>query len=341
MGGVDKGNLKTIIIHPITQKPCKMPQGGWRYKEIALNQLVHNDDIYFGSDENVIPRKKLYLHDYLFQIPKGINFFDTQSDIRFLKDNMLPFDFPKPKDYIKYFIEMINCNPDSLILDFFSGSATTAHAVMQLNAEDGGRRRFIMVQLPEACAEGSEAAKAGFKNICEIGKERIRRAGKKIAESLAPQQPDENRPPKTESRPDIGFRVLKLDSSNMKDVYFKPQDFTVEMLDGLVDNIKEGRTAEDLLFQTMLELGLPLSSRITRRDVGGAEVFCVSNLGNENCLMACFGCTTPETVTGIARSEPRPHYAVFRDSSFASDAELANFGQIFSAYSPKTIRRVI
>jgi len=214
---------------------------------------------------------------------------------------------------------------DSIILDFFSGSATTAHAVMQLNAEDGGKRKFIMVQIPEPCPENSEAAKAGYKNICEIGKERIRRAGKKIKE--------ENKDKPGIEKLDVGFRVLKLDSSNMKDVYYTPEEYAQIGFDleGFADNIKPDRSSEDLLFQVMLDLGIPLSAKI-RQD---GDVFYV----NDNYLIACFRKVDTALITEIAKK--KPYYAVFRDSSFTSDSAMVNFEQVFATYSPNTIRRVL
>jgi len=241
------------------------------------------------------------------------------------------FDYAKPVYLIRRCVEMLAFDFSDTILDFFSGSATTAHAVMQLNAEDGGKRKFIMVQIPEACDAKSEAAKAGYANICEIGKERIRRAGAKIkAES-----------PMTTQELDTGFRVLKLDSSNMKDVYYTSEQYA-EMqfnLEGLADNIKEGRTDEDLLFQVMLDLGIPLSAKISADTTSQAfqdgNVFSV----NDNYLIACFGRVDTALITEIAKR--KPHYAVFRDSSFASDSAMVNFEQVFSTYSPNTIRRVL
>lgn len=235
-------------------------------------------------------------------------------------------EFPNGKKPIKLLQRIIEltCDKDSIILDFFSGSASTAHAVMQLNAEDGGKRKFIMVQIPEETSEKSEAYKAGYKNICEIGKERIRRAAKKIAE--------EN--PKAKF--DGGFRVLKLDSSNMKDVYYNPEDFYSYFLDNLVDNIKEDRTPEDLLFQVMLDLGILLSSKIEESVIGGKKVFNVEN----NHLIACFDENVTENViTEIAKH--KPYYFVMRDSSMANDSVAANFEQIFASYSPDTIRKVL
>lgn len=237
------------------------------------------------------------------------------------------FSFPKSLWLVHDMIKVVSeYDKDAIILDFFSGSATTAHAVMQLNAEDGGNRKFIMVQLPEKCDEKSEAYKAGYKNICEIGKERIRRAGKKIKE--------EN--PLTTANLDTGFRVLKLDSSNMKPVYYKPEDYTQDLLSGLEDNIKEDRTPMDLLFQVMLELGKPLSAKIEEKVIVGKNVFIV----NDDDLIACFDSNiTEEVVKQIALMKPL--YAVFRDSSMANDSVNTNFEQIFATYSPNTTRKVL
>ncbi|MGN0524232.1 MAG: site-specific DNA-methyltransferase [Eubacterium sp.] len=345
MGGVDKGNTKTEIYHPVTGKPCTMPQGGWRYKEDVLLELVKKEQIYYGKDEKSVPRKKLYLKDYLTQIPKGVNFYDTQSDVRFLKENNLPFDFPKPKDYISYFANMIGVKDGEIVLDFFSGSATTAHAVMQLNAEDGGNRKFIMVQLPEETDEKSEAYKAGYKNICEIGKERIRRAGNKILEDAMDETTDiakygesfeVDRTINKYQNLDIGFRVLKCDSSNMKNVYYSPNDYDFNTIDDYVSNIKEDRTPEDLLFQVMLDLGVLLSSKIEESIIDGKKVFNVA----DNFLIACFdNDVTEATITEIAKK--KPYYFVMRDSSMANDSVATNFDQIFATYSPDTVRKVL
>ena len=251
------------------------------------------------------------------------------------------FDYPKPISLINYLINFyINKEEDSLILDFFSGSATTAHAVMQLNAEDGGRRKFIMVQLPELTDEKSEAYKAGYKNICEIGKERIRRAGKKIKEELAAKNPkdeglfagqQEDTPSQTL---DTGFRVLKLDSSNMQDVYYRPEDSSEATL--FEDNVKPDRSAEDLLFQVMLECNLPLSARIEKKTIAGKQVFNV----NDGYLIACFDTdVNEEVITEVARQ--KPYYFVMRDKSLSSDNVADNFEQIFAALSRDTIRKIL
>jgi len=239
------------------------------------------------------------------------------------------FDYPKPVSLVADFImgsTILSKRNNDIVLDFFSGSATTAHAVMQLNAEDGGNRKFIMVQLPEKTDEKSEAYKAGYKNICEIGKERIRRAGKKIKE--------ENADKESIDKLDIGFRVLKLDSSNMQDVYYTPKEFTEHDL--FADNVKPDRTAEDLLFQVMLDLGVELSATIEQRVIDGKQVFFV----NDNYLVACFDENIAEsTITEIAKM--KPYYFVMRDSSLASDNVADNFDQLFETYSKDTIRKII
>lgn len=235
------------------------------------------------------------------------------------------FSFPKPISLIYDFCK-VGLDEDDMVMDFFSGSATTAHAVMQLNAEDGGHRKFIMVQLPEETNEKSEAYKAGYKTICDIGEERIRRAGKKIKE--------EN--PLTTADLDIGFRVFKVDSTNMEDVYYRPADYNQGQMELFADNIKADRTPEDLLFQVMLDLGILLSSDIEETEIGGKKVFSVTG----DYLIACFDKdVTEETVKAIAQKQPV--YAVFRDSSMASDSVATNFEQIFETYSPRTQRKVL
>lgn len=233
------------------------------------------------------------------------------------------FDYSKPSTLLKLLCQL-NTNNIDIVLDFFSGSATTAHAVMKLNAEDGGNRKFIMVQLPEETDEKSEAYKVGYKNICEIGGERIRRAAKKIAE----ENPN--------ARFDGGFRVLKCDTSNMKDVFYSPADFDMNLLDMMADNIKEDRTPEDLLFQVMLDLGVTLSSKIEETTIAGKKVFDVA----DGFLIACFDKdVNDETIKAIAQKQP--YYFVMRDSSLANDSVATNFEQIFATYSPDTVRKVL
>lgn len=246
-------------------------------------------------------------------------------DVREIFDSNKIFDFPKPVGLLKKAIS-IGADNDSIIMDFFSGSATTAQAVIQLNAEDGGNRKFVMVQLPEIPDEKSEAYKAGYKNICEIGKERIRRAGAKIKEES----------PLTTQNLDTGFRVLKCDSTNMKDVYYNPDEYEADLFSILSDNIKEDRTPEDLLFQVMLDLGILLSSKIEETVMDGKKVFSVA----DGFLIACFDeNVTEETITTIAKQ--KPYYFVMRDSSMANDSVATNFEQIFATYSSETVRKVL
>ena len=247
---------------------------------------------------------------------------DGTKEVTSLFDGKV-FSFPKPSSLIQFFAKIINSN-DAIILDFFSGSATTAHAVMKLNAEDGGNRKFIMVQLPEKTDEKSEAYKAGYKNICEIGKERIRRAGKKVKEEAG----------SSAQNLDTGFRVLKLDSSNMEDVYYTPQEFELQSL--FNENVKADRTNEDLLFQVMLDLGIELSAKIESKQIAGKNVHFI----DDNYLVACFDRDVNEsTITEIAKLQPI--YFVMRDASAANDNVIDNFEQIFKHYSPDTNCRII
>lgn len=304
--------------------------GYWRYSKETMQKKY---------DEGLIVRTTNGLQQkyYLSQASKSRKTVTTWWDDDFLTSSATKmlinlmgdktFDNPKNINLIIRCLKMIvKFDKDSLILDFFSGSATTAHAVMQLNAEDGGKRKFIMVQLPEVCVENSEAYKAGYKNICEIGKERIRRAGKKIKE--------EN--PLTTQDLDIGFRVLKCDSSNMEDVYFTPKEYMDKQQSLFVDNIKKDRNDEDLLFDAMLKLDTPLSSKIEKITIAGKTVYNVA----QGHLMACFDKNvTDEVITAIAKE--MPSYFVMRDSSQADDSVAINFEQIFNTYSPQTVRRVL
>ena len=292
------------------------------FKRTKTSPLLNSN----GKKANWNIYTKSYLKDKLEKgnIPRDVlDSFLNRNGSEDVKKLNIPFQFPKPVTLIKYIMKICSTQK-GIILDFFSGSATTAHAVMQLNAEDGGNRRFIMVQLPEKTDEKSEAYKAGYKNICEIGKERIRRAGRKIKEEAGLQGQDL----------DIGFRVLKLDSSNMKDVYYMPKEFTEQDL--FADNVKPDRTSEDLLFQVMLDLGVKLSATIEQRTMDGKQVFFVDG----NYLVACFDTDiTEDTIKEIARLKPL--YFVMRDSSLASDSMADNFDQLFETYSKDTIRRII
>ena len=307
------------VFHPVTNKPCKTGTRGWAYSEVEMKKLIEDDYILFGEDETVMPQLKNYLFENERSLPKSVLFFDSQSSTKWMKAQRFGFDFPKAIDYIKYIVSMYPHN-NFTVLDFFSGSATTAHAVMQLNAEDGGHRKFIMVQLPEKCDESSEAYKAGYKNICEIGKERIRRAGDKI----------KSESPMTTQDLDVGFRVLKLDDTNMKDVYYAPDDYDQGMLAGLESNIKDDRTDLDLLFGCLIDWGLPLSLPYNSEQIDG----CTVHTYNDGDLIACFDANIPESVVKeIAKRKPLR--AVFRDSGFASSPEKINVFEIFKLYMPE------
>ena len=283
----------------------------------------------FESEDRKKALEKYGSSDFLKSVstalPNDIGMNETASkEIDNLLGNKI-FTFPKPISLVKFFAQTIH-SKDALLLDFFSGSATTAHAVMQLNAEDGGNRKFIMVQLPEVCDEKSEAFKAGYKNICEIGKERIRRAGKKIKEDS----------PLTTENLDIGFRVLKIDSTNMEDIYYTPDH--IDTNDLFKNNIKSDRNGEDLLFQTMLDLGIMLSSKIETKKINDKEVFYVEG----NYLMACFDDSVDEkTITEIAKE--KPYYFVMRDPANSKDGDslITNFEQIFKTFSPETNCKVL
>ena len=335
------------ITNPNTGVEYYPPKGScWRASQDTMKIWLAENRIFFGKDGKGAPQLKRYLNEvqqgrvpitwWTFE-EVGHN-DEANKEVSALFEQKTPFDTPKP---VRLLLQMlrIGSNKDSLILDFFSGSATTAHAVMQLNAEDGGNRKFIMVQLPETTDEKSEAYKAGYKNICEIGKERIRRAGKKIVEDQEKKRMEEGlfagSSTGSEARPlDIGFRVLKLDSSNMQDVYYSPEQFNENLL--FEDNIKHDRTDEDLLFQAMIELGIELSAKIEQREIAGKTVWSVA----DNYLMACFDKDVNETtITEIARQHP--YYFVLRDSSLATDNVADNFEQIWEEYSKETVRKIL
>lgn len=322
------GGPKWEIKNPETGNVVQTPSRGWSYGKIEdLMQDISNELVHFNGDG--VPCKKRYLKENETQVLETVFYKDRRGSskrLRALMEGDL-FPFPKDEDVIKHFIDSFT-DDKSMILDFFSGSATTAHAVMQLNAEDGGHRKFIMVQLPEETDEKSEARKAGYKNICEIGKERIRRAGKKIKEEH-PEAKDL----------DIGFRVLKLDSSNMKDVFYTPSKVTQTNLFDSAENIKPDRLendGEDLLFQVMIELGISLSAKIKKETIAGKAVWNVDN----GYLLACFAKDLDESViTDIAKR--KPYYFVMRDAGLANDNVADNFDQLFKYYSPETIRRIL
>lgn len=318
-------------VYSVTTPTGKVITEEWRFKKETYDKLFADDRIVFPRGGEGKPRYKLFLSE---KLEDGVlantwldNVASNQEATREIKElfEVLSFDTPKPVGLLIFLLQLA-ANTDSIILDFFSGSATTAHAVMKLNAEDGGHRKFIMVQLPEVTDEKSEARKAGYETICQIGEERIRRAGKKVKEEAGLQGQDL----------DIGFRVLKLDSSNMEDVFYTPEEFSEANLFNTVDNVKPDRTPLDLLFQVMPELDIELSAKIEEKDVNGKKVFFVDG----SYLIATFDTEVNEsTVTEIAKMKPQ--YFVMRDASAANDNVLDNFEQIFRHYSPDTICKVL
>lgn len=328
------------VLHPATHKPTKKPDRGWRWNKETFDShldYAHTikrydgsyvcGDIWFAKDENTQPSSIKYLRDVAKMLLRTVISLKSDGGVELedLFGGKSYFSNPKPTSLIELLIDSID-EHNAIFMDFFSGSATTAHAIMNLNALDGGHRQYIMVQLPEQTDAKSEAHKAGYKTICEIGEERIRRAGKKIKEES----------PLTTTGLDIGFRVFKVDSSNMEDVYYRPADYNQGQMELFADNIKPDRTPEDLLFLVMLDLGILLSSDIQETEIAGKKVFSVA----DGYLIACFDKdVTEETVKAIAQKQPV--YAVFRDSSMASDSVATNFEQIFETYSPRTQRKVL
>ena len=356
-------NCHYDLINPETGVNYGKPDMGWRYDRNTMNKLISENRIIWPDLPTGRPRRKAFLSEISEALPGyssivGSDVFtrNATSELSALFNHRY-FDFPKPSVLIKEFIKQA-ADEDSTVLDFFSGSATTAHAVMQLNAEDGGHRKFIMVQLPEPCDEASEAYKAGYKNICEIGKERIRRAGEKIQEKnselkdipLLDTKEDiqlfmdvAQHGPKAVERTksafkrvdeskdiDTGFRVLKLDDTNMKDVYYAPDDYDQGMLAGLESNIKDDRTDLDLLFGCLIDWGLPLSLPYKSEKIDG----CTVHTYNDGDLIACFDTNIPESVVKEI-AQRKPLRAVFRDSGFASSPEKINVFEIFKLYMPE------
>ncbi len=324
--------------YPITAPSGRViePPAGrcWRLSKKAFLERLQDNRIWFGPDGNGVPRIKRFLTDLKHEgmAPTSIMFFKdvghsqegAQEVSKLLNGGF--FNGPKPQRLMQRLLTLANLKSDSVVLDFFSGSASTAHAVMNKNAEDGGQRKFIMVQLPELCDKKSEAYKAGYKNICEIGKERIRRAGDKI----------KSESPITTQDLDVGFRVLKLDDSNMKDVYYAPDDYNQNILDFLESNIKEGRTDLDLLFGCLLEWGLPLSLPYHSEQIEG----CTVHNYNDGDLIACFDENIPENVIkSIAKMQPLR--VVFRDSSFANSPAKINVTEIFKRLALDTSVKVL
>ena len=302
----------------------------WRVGRETYEKMLKNNEIYFKPDKDGYGvYYKFYLEGRTKRPSNLWNDIEGNKKAQIDLKALIPekvFETPKPIELIKRIIQISNATQDDIVLDFFSGSATTAQAVMQLNSVDNGKRKFILVQLPEETDKTTEAYKAGYKTICDIGKERIRRAGAKIKEEAG----------FTAQGLDVGFRVLKCDTSNMKEVFYKPDEVEQTLFDHYANNIKEDRTPEDLLFQVMLDLGVLLSSKIEETTIAGCKVFNVA----EGFLYACFDNNiSDEVVTAIAKE--KPYYAVFRDSGMASDSVLTNFDQIFASISPTTVRKVL
>lgn len=333
--------------YPITTPSGKIiePPAGrcWRLSKKAFFERLQDNRIWFGPNGDNTPRIKRFLSELKFDgmAPTSILFYkdvghsqEGAQEVVSLFGDKGVFDGPKPVRLLQRLITLANLKDDSIVLDFFSGSATTAHALMKTNLEKGTDRKFILVQLPEKVSDKKKDQ--GYGTICEIGKERIRRAGKKILEELATKKAENGLFDKEseQTRLDVGFRVLKLDTSNMQDVYYTPEDSSAATL--FDDNVKPDRTPEDLLFQVMLEYNLPLSAKIERKTIAGKEVFSV----NDDYLIACFDENVNETViTEVAKRKPL--YFIMRDSSLSSDQVADNFEQIFNAYSKDTIRRIL
>lgn len=338
------GGPKYTVLHPVTQKPVKVPSRGWLTNEKTMQEWIAQGRVEFGKDENGVPTLKSYLKDREYSVPYSVFYKDGRAASKrlatLLGDKV--FENPKDEEIIERIIEFCGVSDGDYILDFFSGSGTTAHATFLANVAQSQNRHFILVQLPEEITEigaTSEKSKKVARSaialcdslgvshtICEIGKERIRRAGKKIKEDN----------PLITQGLDIGFRVLKCDTSNMKEVYYNPAEYEQSLFSSLEDNIKEGRTPEDLLFQVMLDLGVLLSSKIEEKTIAGKKVFNVE----DNYLIACFDDNvTEDVITEIAKQ--KPYYFVMRDSSMANDSVATNFEQIFATYSPDTVRKVL
>ncbi|MFU8790052.1 MAG: site-specific DNA-methyltransferase [Methylobacter sp.] len=325
-----KEGYRYDVLHPITKEPCKEPLMGYRFPESTMRKLLEDGKILFGENHEKIIELKVYAKDYVEKLSSVIDLdgrigaYDLRGLFPELKTT---FTNPKPVRLLSQYLSFVT-RTDDVILDFFSGSATTAHSLMDLNAQDNGNRKFIMVQLPEPCDEKSEAFKAGYATIAEIGKERIRRAGQKIKADNADKEGIDEL--------DIGFRVLKIDSSNIKDVYATPDAFGQGDLESFVDNIREGRTAEDLLFQVLLDWGVDLTLPIKEETVADKKVLFVDG----NALTACFESGIDEAfVKQLA--ERQPLRVVFRDAGFASDSVKINIAQLFKQLSPHTEIKVI
>lgn len=336
------------IVNPNTGKEYLPPQGSsWRASKETMKIWLSENRIYFGRDGNGAPQLKRYLNEVQQgRVPNTWWTFDevghndaANKELQQLFSRKAPFDTPKPSTLIKQML-LLSTRDTDIVLDFFSGSATTAHATMQLNAEDRGNRKYIMVQVPESTDAKSEAYKADYKNICEIGKERIRRAAQKIKKEKwqAAQKQAEKDGVVVDyaDTQDYGFRVYRLDESNMQDVYYRPQDYKQASMELFADNIKPDRTADDLLAQVMLDWGLPLSLKIEQLSVSGKQVFKVA----DNSLYACFDNGIDEAFAKeIAKDQPLR--VVFRDAGFKDDTAKSNVKQLLKQLSPETEMKVL
>jgi adenine-specific DNA-methyltransferase len=334
------------VVSPLTGKTSNVPIGKhWVYAPETMKKLIADNRIYFGKDGNAFPAVKQFLSEVGGRKASSLLLYDDYGHTDMAKKDLIklfqelekvPFETPKPIKLIKM-LSILGSNDDDIIMDFFAGSATTAHSIFELNASyEKSNRKFILIQLPEPLTENEQANNIGLLTISDVSKERIKRAGKKIKEDIEKENIQVKLGDGPKKIPDIGFRVLKLDSSNMKDVYYNPADYNPTLFDEVTDNIKDDRSPMDLLFQVMLQMDVLLSNKIEEIEIGGKKVFSVM----DNYLIACFdtGITT-EVVKAIAKKQP--YYAVFKDSCMADDSTMASFEQIFETYSKDTIRKVL
>lgn len=338
ISGPRYGQYRYDVIHPRTGKVCKAPASGWRYPEVTMLQRIEDNLVHFGEDETTIPNNKVYLTDTQYQSLTSVKYKDGRVASNELKQILGGNFFTNPKDagLLASIFTAVGVGHEDVVLDFFAGSSTTAHSVMQLNAEDGGNRKFIMVQLPEEIDQKSEAYKAGYRTISDIGKERIRRAGEKIKNEVEESNSKLKEGEEQKRVPDIGFRVLRVDSTNMNDVYYAASDVTQDLLTRMESNVKDDRRDLDLLYGVLVDWGLPLSLSHEMETIDGVTVHTV----DEGSLIACFAEDISESVVReIAKRQPLR--VVFRDSSFASSPGKINVTEIFKLLSPNTSVRVI
>lgn len=333
-----KEGYRYDIIHPVTQKPCKEPLMGYRFPKETMDQMISDGRIIFGDDEDKLVEIKVYAKDYKQKLSSVFN-LDGRTGANELKalfsEHKKVFTNPKTIKLLSELFSFVT-REDDIVLDFYSGSSSSAHAILDLNANDNIKRKFILVQLPEEIDEKNDVYKAGYKNICEIGKERIRRAAKKIKEEKLEKAKKDGLFADFTDEQDYGFRVYRLDSSNMQDVYYRPQDYQQSQLDAFADNIKPDRTPDDLLTQILLDWGLSLSLKISTIEILGKKVYQVA----ENSLYACFDSGIDEDFAKEI-SKDSPLRVVFRDSGFKNDTAKVNVRQLLKQLSPETEMKVI